>query len=274
MSILPNIAKRIYYSLIRLKMRIMLEQSLLNIKTRRRYRNSFKSLKNIHKGKRCFIIGNGPSLTSEDLTLLKEEYTFAANRIFYIFNKTPWRPTYYCAQDDVVIQDIADKFEAIEPEVSRMFLISESQKIVSSNVIKSDKVQFFCAEYVSAHKHVGFSEKIEDHICGGGTITYAAIQIAAYMGFSEIYLLGVDHNYASSSFKDNNVSADDVAGSYFEGMPTNIKMTKPNTDNSTRSFIKAKEYGDSHGIKIYNSTRGGKLEVFPRKTLEEVIEHG
>ena len=173
----------------------------------------------------------------------------------------------------MVIQDIADKFETIEPEVSRMFLISESQKIVPNSILNSNKVLFYCAEYVSAHKHVGFSEIIEDHICGGGTITYAAIQIAAYMGFSEIYLLGVDHNYASSSFKDNKVSANDVAGSYFEGMPTNIKMTKPNTDNSTRSFIKAKEYGDSHGIKIYNSTRGGKLEVFPRKSLEEVIGH-
>ena len=40
-----------------------------------------KTLKGIHIGKRCFIIGNGPSLRVEDLEKIKDEYTFAANRM-------------------------------------------------------------------------------------------------------------------------------------------------------------------------------------------------
>lgn len=58
-----------------------------------------KTLKGIHAGKRCFIIGNGPSLCAEDLDKLKDEYTFAANRIYEIFYLTEWRPTYYFVVD-------------------------------------------------------------------------------------------------------------------------------------------------------------------------------
>ncbi|HJD45240.1 MAG TPA: hypothetical protein H9909_00215, partial [Candidatus Mediterraneibacter norfolkensis] len=59
-------------------------------------------LKNKHKGERCFVIGNGPSLTAEDLELLKGEITFAANRIYMLFDRTDWRPTYYFCADYVL----------------------------------------------------------------------------------------------------------------------------------------------------------------------------
>lgn len=51
-----------------------------------------KKLKNIHLGKRCFIIGNGPSLKAEDLSKLykNNEITFAFNRIYHIFDQTKW----------------------------------------------------------------------------------------------------------------------------------------------------------------------------------------
>lgn len=240
---------------------------------RKKYRDSFVALKDIHKGKRCFIIGNGPSLTSADLTLLKNEYSFAANRIFYIFNKTDWRPTYYCAQDKIVIDDILNELPKIATQSKKMFLISDCYNDVSPNLRSDENVLFYCANYVSNYKKRIFSDTIEKSISGGGTITYASIQIAAYMGFSEIYLLGVDHNYSTPSFnKNNEVDSKDVKSSYFEGMPSNIKMTKPNTDNATLSFMKAKEYCDANGIKIANATRGGKLEVFPRIQLEEVLK--
>lgn len=248
------------------------ENTWKNKRIRRKYKNSFLALKDIHKGERCFIIGNGPSLTANDLSLLKGEYCFAANRIFYMFTKTSWRPTYYCAQDEVVITDIAKDFGKLIPICDKLFLISACYDKVEQEVRDSGKALFFYAHYGSFHKEREFSDRIENYISGGSTITYSAIQIAAYMGFSEIYLLGVDHNYSMATVtKDNNISKDDVKNSYFEGMPTTIKVTKPNTDNSTLSFIKAKEYCDVHGIKIINATRGGKLEVFPRMQLEEIL---
>ena len=59
------------------------------------YGRELENLKNIQEGKRCFLIGNGPSLRAEDLTCLYEhgEICFAFNRIYNIFEQTPWRPT-------------------------------------------------------------------------------------------------------------------------------------------------------------------------------------
>lgn len=37
-------------------------------------------LKNMYVGKRCFVLGNGPSLDTEDLTQLKAEYVFTVNQ--------------------------------------------------------------------------------------------------------------------------------------------------------------------------------------------------
>ena len=261
----------IYDSLVRLKRRFQLEYTLQNFVVRIRYRKAFLALKDIHKGERCFIIGNGPSLTAADLTLIKDEYCFAANRIFYIYDKTEWRPTYYCAQDTVVIEDILEELNRVETQSEKMFLISDCYNKVSKELLENKDVLFFCAKYRIAHKNVEFSDSIEKHIYGGGSITYAAIQIAAYMGFSKIYLIGVDHSYASASFSNNEINNQDVMSSYFEGMPSHIKMNRPNTDKTTYSFIKAKEYCESHGIEIFNSTRGGKLDVFQRIPLEAVL---
>lgn len=269
---LKNLLKPSYYFIRRIWYGLNNEWTLSNAYIRHKYRKQFRKLKDVHKGERCFIIGNGPSLTVADLELLKNEYTFAANRIFYLFDKTEWRPTYYCSQDTVVIDDIKDRFSDVLPVCENMFLIRKCYRRVPAQVRKNKKTLFYCVRYKQAHKELIFCEDISRHISGGSTITYAAMQIAAYMGFKEIYLLGVDHSYASSNFKDNEIGEQGVKASYFEGMPAHIKMTRPNTDVSTLSFIKAKEYGDSHGLKIINATRGGKLEVFPRMQLEDILQ--
>ena len=49
------------------------------------------NLQNIHKGKRAFILGNGPSLSIADLNKLKNEITFASNKIYLAFEKTDIR---------------------------------------------------------------------------------------------------------------------------------------------------------------------------------------
>ena len=66
-----------------------------------RYGKSLRVLKDIHKNKRCFIVANGPSLQAQDLDFLENnnEITFGMNRIFKMFNKTNWRPTYYVCED-------------------------------------------------------------------------------------------------------------------------------------------------------------------------------
>ena len=67
-----------------------------------------RSLKNAFKGLRCFIIGNGPSLTPSDLDKIKNEVSFAANRIYYMFDKTEWRPTFYmCCDKEAIMMNFS-----------------------------------------------------------------------------------------------------------------------------------------------------------------------
>lgn len=262
----------VYQQIRRFWYRIKYEKTPRNYINRVKYRDVLKSLKNIHKGERCFIIGNGPSLTAKDLTLLKDEYSFAANRIFYMFDKTEWRPTFYCCQDLVVMKDISDEIEKVSGQFKTLFFNSNGEKYFSRSFVKKDNVFFFYPKYKTGYEKVMFSENIDEFVFDGGSITYAAIQIAVYMGFKDIYLIGVDHNYSAASFNKNEISKKDVTNSYFEGMPSNIKMTKPNLDGSTQSFLKAKDFCDSHNVNIYNATRGGKLEIFQRKQLEEILK--
>ena len=76
--------------------------------------DELKKYKNIHQGQRCFIIGTGPSLTTDDLELLKDEITFGSNRIFEIYSRTDWRPTYYMNQDFQLIEKYADEIEKLD----------------------------------------------------------------------------------------------------------------------------------------------------------------
>ena len=75
-----------------------------------KYGKRLTAYKGKYAGKRCFLIGNGPSLRAEDLTKLHEsgEVTFAFNRIYNIFDKTPWRPTFYISQDEKMLAGCAD----------------------------------------------------------------------------------------------------------------------------------------------------------------------
>jgi len=72
-----------------------------------------KKLKNIHKNKRAFIIGNGPSLCISDLDRLKDEVTFACNKIYLAFDQTDWRPTYLFLADTMVAKNNVERIESL-----------------------------------------------------------------------------------------------------------------------------------------------------------------
>ncbi|WP_246943871.1 6-hydroxymethylpterin diphosphokinase MptE-like protein [Bacillus pinisoli] len=226
-----------------------------------------KSLKNIHLNKRCFIIGNGPSLTTGDLSKLHNEITFAFNRIYYLFNQTDWRPTYYCAEDDKTITKSKEEINNLNIK----------NKFFPINFPRDNKIQFKNAKYYifkfgDRNIEPKFSKDIVKGIYWGNTVAYTAIQLAVYMGIKEIYLLGVDHNFSKMINDKGEIIIDETAKDYFTNEYNNDKndLYIPNVDISTRAFLAAKNYADKHNIKIYNATRGGKLEVFERVNFDNI----
>lgn len=220
--------------------------------------------KNRHNGERCFIVATGPSLRISDLDMLKNEICFSVNTIFKAFEDTDWRPTYYTIQDHFVYNQHKDKIDKISDGVKQKFfsdwLLEKCS--VQGNIFFPTNVK---DNYLLAYKKVpGFSDDCFDTVYASTTIVYSTMQLAVYMGFKEIYLLGCDCNFSGPQkhFKtDINEERDFV------------KSLNDVSKYYERTYNVAKQYTESHNIKIFNATRGGSLEVFERVNLDELLEN-
>lgn len=220
------------------------------------YNSNIAEFKNRYKGKRCFIVATGPSLKISDLDKLyvNEEYAFSMNKIFYSFKDTVWRPDFYLAQDRMIIQNNIDEINKLELE--HIFLCDTYQGNVAEKIMRfhlSEK------DYFNIEKQF-FSENVAWGVYGGGTVTYACIQFAIYMGFTEIYLLGVDFSSWGKKGPANHFYKNEKE-KLFEVPKEYVQLT----------YETAKKYADEHGIKIYNATRGGELEVFERTDFDSLF---
>ena len=233
---------------------------------------SLMQYKNKHKGESCFILGNGPSLCAADLEALQDAgvVTFGTNRIYNIFPDTYWRPTYYACEDEQILKGKEREVEEIPTKAK--FIPAELCWYHGVNLKEADYYHIvYDAESLNPW---GFSLDIAKGIGCRGTVTFTCMQIAVYMGFAKIYLLGVDHNYQVTIDIDGNVVTDPTAKDYFcEQYDEDIKETAVHDmGQNTRAYLGAKGYLEAHpGSVIYNATRGGKLEVFERADLDEVI---
>lgn len=230
--------------------------------------HQLKKFRNIHKGQRCFIIGTGPSLTTEDLELLKDEVCFGSNRIFEIYPRTEWRPTYYINQDYALLQKYVREVNELTPRA--MFLPIDVKPAFGSNPL----AHFFVLRHKDYYPNdADFSQKLHHYLGQGFTVTYGAIQMARYMGFSEVYLLGIDHNYSISLNEKGIPVLNEGTQDYFQGSTASNKgLNLPRVVESTVAYMTARKFADRHSdFAVYNATRGGKLEAFERVKLEDVL---
>lgn len=207
------------------------------------------------KNKKCFLVATGPSLKIDDLFVLKESniFCFGVNSILKIKDK--WVPDAYVASDSNFISNNAD---AIKDYNCNLKFIGDSCK----EYWEEAREDSYKIHVTTSGKKIDFSSEIEQKIYGGyggmGTVTYVCIQLAVYMGFSEIYLLGVDCNYVMGS-KNNHFIEDDVEDN-----------RNHREDSMIKAYKYAKEYTDMQNIKIFNATRGGMLEVFERVDFDAI----
>jgi hypothetical protein len=210
----------------------------------------------IYAGKRCVIVATGPSLTMKDLDSIGELYSFSMNSIFMSFDKTNWRPSFYFIQDRKVFKKI--KKNVPWKELDTIFLGSMIPFIKKKNIRTFYYVHDLLNHYLkNTIYEFQFSSDCNKNIYDGFTITYSIIQMAIYMGFKEIYLLGVDCNYSEKK-------------QHFA--PYGERIIDTPEERMISAYKVAKEYADAHGIKIYNATRGGKLEVFERVDFDTLFK--
>ncbi len=241
--------------------------------------NDVSFFKNKLSGKRLFIIGNGPSLKIKDLDRLQGEITFATNEIYGVYEKTRWWPTFY------FIEDVAGACSNLKNSPQFMQNMLKSCKYVCCNIktpffesyanFRFDSLFFykiFEQRFSELSKTIPFSDNIADCVFGVGTTVYSMYQFAAYMGVSEIYLLGMDFNFRHVRSRDGSIQVDKSVTTHADFIPEDPE--RPSVYDAEAIFLAheaAKKYADAHGIKIYNATRGGKLEVFPRVDFDSLF---
>ncbi len=231
-----------------------------------------KLLKNVHKGKRCFLIGNGPSLKAADLDKLHAngDITFAFNRVYNIFDQTEWRPTYYISQDEKMLSGCQEEVSKLKCEFK---FVPIQLKFYHNINIQGATYFNMNWQQIENPLDFGFTDDISKEIFCAATGMYTAVQMAVYMGFSEIYFIGVDHHFHTSINNKGEIVVDNTVKDYFSDKYNHDKdkLFIPNTEKSTLTYVAIKNHCDKRNINVFNATRGGKLEVFPRVDFDTLF---
>ncbi len=216
-------------------------------------------LKNIHKGKRAFIIGNGPSLKQTDMSKLKNEITFGMNRVYLAFPEFGFSTTYLCVTNDLVVEQFVDDLNTL---TIPKFIAWRSHCHFNPQLPITQLPTFIYTSYTGPR----FTADARRRVWEGATVTNLALQLAFHMGVEQAILIGVDHNFASKGDANKTVVSQGDDPNHF--MPNyfgkGIKWQLPDLDTSEIGYAFARDAYQKAGREVLDATVGGKLTVFPK----------
>ena len=238
---------------------------------------------NKHKGERVFILGCGPSINQYDLKLLKDEFTIAMSS-FYLHNDIKCiNPDYYCCAGfkcagklvtDTLINTYFHTLVSILPNTHVFIDINDKDRI--DDDIKNHFNYYYCTHDI----HPGCLEYIdlEQNLMEYNSVPILAIQMAIYMGFKQIYLLGVEHD---SLITGKYEYFYDVKKSMFyntdESVNNDCTLKIRFSDSLYDSYRLWEQYKSlkrisiDSGSEIINITGAGALDVFPLSDFYSII---
>ncbi len=242
-----------------------------------------EKFRNIHKDKRAFVIANGPSLKLQDLSLLENEITYVVAGFYkHPVISEKWQPTYYSVIDKAFFEDkeVYDPFwSGLKERIfNSTFFISLSRGYgfnKKSKILPHDHT-YYCAHYGNP---IADDLDFTKLTMGFQTVASMSIALAVYMGCNPIYLLGFDHDYLAHRGKDHHFYEGNILGGKIKEKFEKSDIDKIYPYYFTMQFMqkfwenyyKIKKVADSKGIKIYNATRGGYLDVFERADYETIF---
>lgn len=248
-----------------------------------------------HAGERCFIVGNGPSLNQTDLSRLEGETVFGCNGIFLLFDRIKWRPTYYTCVDSRVLPDRVGDINAMldgHPDMTAFFPARLSDHSgggapqPARALIADRSNRYFFNERTPTLANppwTMFSPDPGAYLIQPHTVTITMMQLAAYMGFSEIFLVGCDTTYkvgasvAQDTDGDRNslalTSTDDDDANHFDPryFGAGRRWHTPDLNAMIAQYGYARDALQAQGVRVFNATTGGELEVFDRIALDDAV---
>lgn len=228
------------------------------------YHERIKELKDTEDG-RCFILGCGPSLNEQDLTPLKNEKVIGCNANYFLLDDYDMKFDYYTVNEFGAA--FSKRYKEILGLDTILFIGNPSakeyynrkkyyDKYKKAEVLLTDSNRIVTGEKSAwIDTDITHGTPMFRHIPGA-----MSIPVAYHLGFKEVYILGVDCDYS-------------MPNNYFYGKRrANPEMlTKRYWDVAYEQYQALKDVFEADGRKIYNSTRGGRLEVYERKKFEDII---
>lgn len=248
----------------------------------------------IHRNKRCFILGNGPSLKQENgIDLLRDEFVFTVNQMFRSELFDIVNPNFHVIQDPLFfslreeVDYENDTLQYMQNLNKRSDLICvlpySAKKYAEINGIGGENNIYLDCRL---RFHEQYANEIVLHNCLpiSQNVIHMALYSAIGMGFSEIYLLGCDMTGMLLNFVRNDIEQSDRE--FGHSYPINdferkrMKQVYANNTNefmlsaygaTFRIFRLIDDYCSDHGITLFNTSAKTALDNIKRKPLDEVI---
>ncbi len=211
------------------------------------------------RGQRAILIGNGPSLNRTDLSKLQGEFTFGLNRIFLMFPTLGFPTSCLVSVNELVIEQSLAEITAL-PIPS--FLSWRSHRFFPPSSTARSLPIFLYTTYESPK----FASDARGRLWEGATVTYVALQLAYHMGFEQVILIGVDHDFASKGKANKTVVSQGDDPNHFSPayFGKGFRWQLPDLDTSEIGYRMAREAYERDGREVLDATVGGKLTVFKK----------
>ena len=241
--------------------------------------NKNQIFKNKHIGQRCFVIGNGPSLNKQDLSLLSNEITITVNAFYKNPIVEKWQPTYYGFADPLLFngsEEVNKFFCDLRSRIhSSKFLVPVyAQKIIAEQNLLPLEQTYYAAFRGDLGNNLKQNIDLVKPILGVINVVQLGIMWAIYMGCSPIYLLGLDHDWLAKRGMDNHFYTGKTIENSLEAHGDLSKIPYHKILKAVLSlwsgYNKLSIYTSKRGIKIINLTNGGFLDVFERMSYESI----
>lgn len=218
------------------------------------YNQLVANLYNAHRGQSVIIVCNGPSLNGVSKQMLAENVTIGMNKIFM----WPFVPNYFVCVNPLVLQQSWGRIHDLN---TIRFVSEKTPDPVAQNsslmVLHSQPAPIFSYEPAR-------------YVWEGHTVTFVALQLAFYMGFTKVGLVGLDHRYEFEGQPNEKLlmEGDDpnhFTSIYFKGH----EWHAPDLPKAEFAFGLAKEAFEADGRKIFNLTPNSALEVFRKMNIDK-----
>ena len=221
-----------------------------------------RALKDTHTGERCFIIGNGPSLKNTDLSKLKNEFSIGMNRFYMAFAELGFSTSCLLTVNDLVIEQCAADLRSLPIPT---FVSWRGRKWVQP----SPNLHYLHTSYNLPR----FSGNAAGRLWEGATVTFVAMQLAYHLGFEQVILIGVDHNFATKGTPNTTVtSTGDDPNHFHPGyFGKGFRWQLPDLETSEVAYAMARHAYEQDGRRVVDATVGGKLTIFPKADYDSLF---